>query len=500
MEVAKALIKEDHVQATRKTELVRLRQPDDLKADEAERIQILIDNMDDTDPVKRFLNIYTSGHIASLCVDAINTVAVGKNWNGHAAAAGCAVANFASMLYEAEVPGSASSNFRLTRIHTSALCGAPRGHHDNIYTEYMSAVPDANGATYFQSGQFELDKSEIVESFERGRKNPSVSSTTDWITKYRGCPLLYGEAKSSSGESMEGMPLLNVLGTRLFGHSDTALTMHSNDSFFRVCRLKYEDRTWAATDENGKRHDKTADYVKVDCYKAKMFDVAKIDQEVFTYDQLPLPPSRSRYTEAERTLWMSLSTQVRVYLTAVWETMDVIGTLFVELGDLDAIHKKWKEQWEEIPHPRFENQPKNGTLLANQRRWRYGPGSRGYWLQEKARKQGVQAATADNDGVETFRMDFTVEGTQDLCDAPTHLQATTQFRDAVSTASCMVEQHNIQNERFKHFLDVCKEPMTHHKNLMDLLEVCLDDCETDDVYCAFRDIQDAIHERLSRRF
>ena len=489
--------------------LLRLQQADALKATQCEDIQAVIDQWPGGWALyQNFMNKYTSGYLASLCVDTLNTIASAKNWNGHAAAAGSAMANFAAMLKEAETPANASVNFRVNRLHTSSLCGSPRGHHDNIYTEYMCAVNVDRELSFMRPERFEMDKDHIVGAFERSTRNPSISSTVDWVGKYKGCPFLYGDGKSTGGQ-MEGLALLNVLSTRIFGHSNMAITMHSTDSHFKICKVTYADETWQVMSGNEVKSF-TAPYVTVAVDTSKRFDVTKTNSAYKSYKALPIPNDQPKHSFSghDKDVWASLSTQVREYLRAFFDHMDVLVDLIDHLGDrngnLEPAQLKWKAQWQQIKNPQYFHRSDREMTLGHQARWQYGAHSLTTWKKEEDDEQQQQQLS--DAGSEVFEFNFTDPGEgPELEDSPfspskyySPPPSAMDLQKAGATAAVLAEQQGeIVTNQLKRFLDECQRPKVDDDKLQRLINACMLQAKSDEVYSAYREISVAVHKRLS---
>ena len=490
MQVCGAMLGEEHDPATNRKKVVRLAHPDVIKCTQSAHLQHLINRLDPR--AKQFIEAFTSGYISNMCVDTLNTIAAAKNWNGHAAAAGCAAANFASLLIDADALDNPNRNFRVQGLHTFSLCGSPRGHHDNFYSEYMCAAKTKTDPSFLQSAQFESDKDLIIEAFDRGEKNPSVSNTVDWVTKFRGMHMMYGDGKSYGGPT-EGLDLLNVLATRIFGHSDTAVTMHSNDTRFTVTRLSYTDCTWEVMEDNVKQL-KTGPYVRGKCSQSEPFNVKSTDSAVCEYDAVPLPPGNDDhpFNEEDKATWLELSTQVRKYLAAFWETMDILERLFEEQTlNIDQSYDKWVNQWADIEPPHYEPQAAEAVRLAGQDRWIYGPGWHDYNAGEKAEIARFEATVAarsrnssqESGGTRSFSLSYSEDSDQPL-------------EGAVARAVTVVKQHGIQTDAFRVFLDLCEQPTAESGILKDILRACMNESENSEVYEAFAAINDVVRTKL----
>ena len=110
---------------------------------------------------------------------------------------------------------------------------------DNVFIEYVSAL--ANSPTHnlnqrlFFEDEYGLFVNKLFEQVtDEGVPipRPMKSCCPYWVLSYRGCPLAYGEGKTSQGDTTEGLQYTNLCATNILNYLPEGcanIIMHSSN-------------------------------------------------------------------------------------------------------------------------------------------------------------------------------------------------------------------------------------------------------------------------------
>ena len=157
----------------------------------------------------------------------------------------------------------------VVRPYAEKLLAGNEEEYDNVFFEYTSNIVDG---IPFEKEQFEKERHGLMieclfnqkvktkEGYEVAIPRPTKSCRPDWVLKFRGTPLAYGEGKSSpQGDTVEGLSYTTVCAANIlnFMPFSPAIVMHSTNARFRfqAIRLDTEEKAFQVLQRDGMRYD-----------------------------------------------------------------------------------------------------------------------------------------------------------------------------------------------------------------------------------------------------
>ena len=280
------------------------------------------------------LDMYGLDFLAEQIVNLAETVRVHKNWSSQAAGVGAAICNFAILLANTLLVPEVSDleHFKITRPVASILTGGCYGSRHNVFIEYMASqkvlYPDGTEAMYLEEEVFKSEgHGELIKGLFDTKKEgfqvprPTKASTADWTVTYFGCPMLYGEGKTSVGA--EGAEKACLCASQQMAFRDSSLVMHSSNDKFRVYKSSKNRTT--------KRFDT---FLR----KTQTYELSNVPAKTRKLDCIPefagLPDRCSDDWERK------IHVQMRGFLRAAFECMDILAdpilTSFRQLGNKEG--------------------------------------------------------------------------------------------------------------------------------------------------------------------
>lgn len=157
----------------------------------------------------------------------------------------------------------------VTRPYAIPLLAGNEEEEDNVFIEYVSNR--VSSYKRYQKKYFEEQNNgvflehlfnEKIPGTQKPIPRPTKSCRPDWVLKFRGCPLAYGEGKScpvwqdtGSGTSYTTMCAANIL--NFMPTNSPAIVMHSTNARFRfqAVRLDLEGKALQVLQRDGMRYD-----------------------------------------------------------------------------------------------------------------------------------------------------------------------------------------------------------------------------------------------------
>ena len=182
---------------------------------------------------------YAGSEWLTITSNLMSAILVGANFNSKVADVGCSIFNLAQTLADIE-----------NRILIDDCMGKIKGpfakpllagneEEDNVFIEYVSALDNSPTHSLNQSSFLEDEHGPFVDKwFEQVTDEgvpiprPTKSCHPDWVLLYRGCPLAYGEGKTSWGDTTEGLQYTNLCATNILNYLPegcASIIMHSSD-------------------------------------------------------------------------------------------------------------------------------------------------------------------------------------------------------------------------------------------------------------------------------
>ena len=213
------------------------------------------------------LDYHSAADWSQMLCGLLSAILVDANYNSYAAEVGACMMNVAQTLADAE------REIKLNILHTAKLSrpwviGLTVGNEeecDNVFIEYIShrirpfrnmlSEEDFNNN---RNGQF---CAQLFDQKEKGKHipRPTTSCRLDWVLRYRGIPLAYGEAKSGGCDTQEGLSYTTILSSNILNFAPPttpAIFVHSNDECFcfQVVYFDLEHRALKVLQRAGKKY------------------------------------------------------------------------------------------------------------------------------------------------------------------------------------------------------------------------------------------------------
>ena len=184
--------------------------------------------------------------LALMCLEASETVRAHANWNSHAALVLSSMSNFAALLLDCRRHEVHKSR-RTSSIVAQKLTGQMPGSASNVYIEYMvdhktTAAPVSNVETMAT----EENLQEVAKLFATKNANeyptprPTTAKCPDMVVSYLGCPIAYGECKSTKdteGGFNKGIDDIVLISSKCLAYGKVGLALHSSDNSFKFFKL-----------------------------------------------------------------------------------------------------------------------------------------------------------------------------------------------------------------------------------------------------------------------
>ena len=127
---------------------------------------------------------------------------------------------------------------KILRPYAQPLLAGNEEEKDNVFIEYVSAMDGDSEQKLDLKEFFKNNNGIFINKLIDQRDNsgmfiprPTKLCHPDWVLSYRGCPLAYGEGKTSQGDTTEGLQYTNLCGTniKLCYKGDPSLIMHTSN-------------------------------------------------------------------------------------------------------------------------------------------------------------------------------------------------------------------------------------------------------------------------------
>ena len=215
---------------------------------------------------------YSPAEWSTNIVGLVSSLVVNSNYNSHAGAVGCSILNISQCLADLErsITPQHEHSASVVRPYAEKLLAGNEEEDDNIFFEYCSHIVD--GYTWskeeFETNRhglmlqclFDQKKASGHGDYDVPIARPTKSCRPDWVLKFRGAPLAYGEGKSSpQGDTVEGLSYTTVCAAHILNYMpmSPAIVMHSTNARFRfqAIRLDVEEDAFQVLQRNGMRYD-----------------------------------------------------------------------------------------------------------------------------------------------------------------------------------------------------------------------------------------------------
>ena len=200
----------------------------------------------------------------------VSTLLISTNYNSYAAKLGASLLNMATFLVDME-KGEQVNIYHGAKLECPFAIGLTAGNEeekDNVFVEYASHIYDE---LYLQdtltrddfvnncNGKFLASLFEEKLSDRKHIPRPTKSCQPDFVLCYKGCPLAYGECKSGTYDTKEGLSLTTMLSTNILNYatpSTPAIVLHTNDFRFhvQVVTLNTDNSTLCVWQRDGYRY------------------------------------------------------------------------------------------------------------------------------------------------------------------------------------------------------------------------------------------------------
>ena len=303
--------------------------------------------------MQQFFQVHKSSELAKIFLNATEAVRAGKNWNSFAANTGVSICTMALLLLDMAKNEGPCADPALDMPQAVSVCGSPRGHADNVYLEYMIASPDMTAESAM------LDDGYLHNIFDSENLTPTRSCTCDWVVTWEGCPLLFGEGKSSG--QTQGLALQCVLAFKQLANSPTAVTMQSTNTAFN---LATHFEVEVHTTMNGVGY--VAKELESVYLVSMRYDLRGKANTTFEQADVHANPPHLIHEKS----WENLYDTDRTFLTAYFETVDALVTIWKKI-DFEDAKQNFTASYALVPTPTCVID--EGVVLPNPERFKFDP-------------------------------------------------------------------------------------------------------------------------------
>ena len=176
--------------------------------------------------------LHSDSEWIDMFVNLAKCIVVGANFNSKASEVGCSIFNMGQILSGLERNNNNEIKDKLCRPYSNPLLAGNEEEEDNIFIEYVSRVEDTSE---FDVDAFHMNKVGLFTEnlMKQDLPRPTKSCRPDWVHQYEGCPLAYGEGKTTKGE--EGLHYSQICATNILNYlpvGEPSLLLYSSGNQF----------------------------------------------------------------------------------------------------------------------------------------------------------------------------------------------------------------------------------------------------------------------------
>ena len=392
------------------------KEPTTAKLQFLKRMERDLERMKDGDPVKEaFEKNFLLRNLAFAIFDLTGPIMQCRNYDTTGSLFGMAIGTISTIILECATALRKNTTLKTEnnrKIEIDRYGNGASMDLDNVFEDYMTSggyfdpsKPDTrmyqlNHKIFYDNKHNVL----IAQAFDSKMPGdvpiprPTVSIRPDWGIKYGGALLLTGEAKSTA-DKLTGMGPTALAASQQLSYSDTGLFLYMNNFKIRMVEMRARDRQEdsdkctplmetvvfesAGILQLGPRKTKLGD----DCDNKRLlpkFETNETQAETRHY------PQRGRFKQVNSlhfepaivTAWGELHCELRVILSAVFETANIMIQSLLEKGDLDEIHARYVRAYNDgkVVHPRYTQEPTYvRRKIIMQDMWKYSEQSMRAW-------------------------------------------------------------------------------------------------------------------------